>query len=242
LIAEACLSVAQTSAPGTARRQRAWLVAADTAWADRRVGQLRRALEVGDRGSGPWGVRGSGAGWPRNGFLPQTLRWRLVRRLVALGDDPSLIDLELTVDTDPDSWLSAEIAAAAEGSLAAKRLALDRLLDPAHLPAGALAPFAEGLWQPHQDAVLVDIAASFLDRLPGAVSAGGTARAARLARWAFPTSGLTAATVRQAKDLADRVDLPEVVRLALADQAFEAERALRVSAGRDDRAARRGQA
>ncbi len=162
---------------------------------------------------------------------PQALRWQALTRLVALGAvGEAQIAAERARDPDPDADRSATVARAAVGSVHAKRTALDALLSTDAVPIGALPMLAVALWQPHQHELLAPLVDELLDRLPGALEAGGPARAMRLARWCLPEYPLGAGVVARVWELAADDVLPDVARSALADQAALAERRSRAAA------------
>ncbi len=210
IIADRCLELIG-AASGPVPASEVWAVLAGTAATPDQLAALDGALAVGS--------------------LPASVRWDAVTRLIAAGAaDPAVADVELRGDPDPDAWVAAESARAAASAPEAKQRALALLLDPAGVPVARIAQLAAGLWQPLQDAALADLAVSFLDRLPAAIAAGGTARALRLAQWGFPTSGLTVAVGHSAGALGKDRSLPLAVRVVLTDQAAVVERILRTAA------------
>ncbi|TCO26204.1 aminopeptidase N [Kribbella steppae] len=151
--------------------------------------------------------------------LPQTIRWRLITRRVALGlaDDTAA---ELARDHDPDARWYAAAARAAAPTPEAKSAALDLMLTAPGVPVAALRTFGQAFWQPRQSAVLAEFPMRFLDRLPGFGEQAGWPAAQRVALYAFPTVGITDAFLARALDL----DVPLLLRRALSDQAEQAAR------------------
>ncbi|MFG1815357.1 aminopeptidase N [Kribbella sp. NPDC049174] len=151
--------------------------------------------------------------------LPQTIRWRLITRRVALGlaDDTAA---ELARDHDPDAQWHAAAARAAAPTPEAKRAALDLMLTAPGVPVSALRSFGQAFWQPRQSAVLAGFPMRFLDRLPAFGEQAGWPAAQRAVLYAFPTVGITDAFLARAVDL----DVPLLLRRALTDQAEQAAR------------------
>ncbi|WP_427892216.1 M1 family aminopeptidase [Kribbella sp. GL6] len=151
-----------------------------------------------------------------NADLPQPIRWRLTTRLVALGAD-NRIDAEET--RDPDGHWQAAAARAAIPTTAAKTAALDLLLTAPGVPAAVLRTFGAALWHPRHDP---NHATEFLDRLIPFAHTTDWFTAARVARYAFPTTAdlpfLDA--VREAA-----AGAPPVLAQALQDQEETARRA-----------------
>jgi aminopeptidase N len=145
--------------------------------------------------------------------LPQSIRWRLITRRVALG----LAD-DTAADQDRDARWYAAAARAASPTKEAKHAAVELLLSPPGAPAAVLRVFGLALWQPRQTAVLEGLPMRFLDRLPRFGEQAGWSAAQRVALYAFPTVGLTPAFLARACDL----DVPLLLRRTLTDQAEQA--------------------
>jgi aminopeptidase N len=151
--------------------------------------------------------------------LPQTVRWRLITRRVALGlaDDTAA---EQVHDQDPDGHWYAVAARAAAPTPEAKGTALDLLLTAPGVPVSILRSFGQALWQPRQTDVLAGLPMTFLDRLPALGEQAGWPAAQRVALYAFPTVAVSGAFLARAQQL----DVPLLLRRTLTDQAEQAAR------------------
>ncbi len=213
-IADRCLPMAADLRHTPAHRAAAWSAAARSACTAAQLDALAAALPTAD--------------------LPQPVRWEVATRLVSAEPPGSglvnrWIGAARRLDPDPDGWIAAAAAACAAPTDDAKDSGLALLFDHRRLPAGRIAQVAAALWQPLQPAASRRAAARYLAGLPGAVRAGGPARALRLVSGGFPTAGLDDDLVRAARRLADDRSLPAAVRSALTDEAALAERTIRTA-------------
>ncbi|MFD7160597.1 M1 family aminopeptidase [Kribbella sp. NPDC059898] len=152
--------------------------------------------------------------------LPQPIRWRLLTRLVALGAaGTDRIDAEQTRDPDPDAHWQAAAARAAIPTTAAKTAALDLLLTTPGVPAAVLRTFGAALWHPRHNTAH---APHFLERLIPFAHTTDWFTAARVARYAFPTTA-DLAFLDDVRELATAA--PPVLAQALQDQEETARRA-----------------
>ncbi|HZX01413.1 ERAP1-like C-terminal domain-containing protein, partial [Kribbella sp.] len=155
-----------------------------------------------------------------NADLPQPIRWRLLTRLIALGaGTDEQIDAEEARDPDPDATWQAAAARPAIPTAAAKNAALDLLLTAPGVPAAVLRTFGAALWHPRHD---TDHATEFLERLVPFAHATDWFAAARLARYAFPTTA-DIPFLDRVREVATAV--PPVLAQALQDQEELARRA-----------------
>jgi aminopeptidase N len=159
--------------------------------------------------------------------LPQPIRWRLLTRLVALGfAGADQIDAEQDRDPDPDADWQAAAARAATPTAPAKDAALDQLLTAPGVPTAVLRTFGAALWQPRQTILLAAYAAEFLERLVPFAEETDWFAAARVARYAFPTTAVDAVLVKRLRELASAPGPAPVLRQTLQDQAELTDRAL----------------
>ncbi len=154
------------------------------------------------------------------------LRWHLQVRLAALGrhDGRAVAELEET-DPDPDAWVRALAARAAQPDPGAKDEAWDALVPMSRVPLAAVGMVGRAFWQRGQDAVLASYADRFLAALPD-LGHHGMISAMAIPQFMFPLVGVGA-------DFPDRVvaatrpaEVNAVVRRTAASRADEGRRML----------------
>ena len=151
------------------------------------------------------------------------LRWAAVTRLVALGDETSIVDAELAVD--PAGADKAAGARAAAPTPEAKQAALDALLTPGDRRAYELYAIAENVWQAGQE----QLSQPFVERWFAGIGATAAFRdgwaLAGVASRSFPLAVAGAGTLPLAEaTLADTID--DRLRRELADSIWTWRRVL----------------
>ncbi|MEZ5094124.1 aminopeptidase N [Nocardioides sp.] len=150
--------------------------------------------------------------------LDPALRWDLVRRLVAGGDDPSLVDEELQRDRSTDGQLAGLRARAASPTDEAKRWAWTMLLT-ADLSGREFQALGRGLFHPGHHALVTDYLWGYLEAGPGWVAGHGQGFARTIAD-IFPWLPLPDAVVADFRAaLADTLagSVPTLLRRRWAD-------------------------
>lgn len=156
--------------------------------------------------------------------------WAAVERNCALGEAGGA-EIAALVDRSalPDATSRAARARAALPTVEAKTRALDAMLT-GEIAVG-LDTYGVALWQRHQDSLLVPFAQRYLSALPDCVAELGQDTAARIASFAFPSSGIDAAFLDRADALATSGDLPRRVSTPLRLRIDRLRRGLAVRSG-----------
>jgi len=157
-----------------------------------------------------------GQGLPEGLELDSELTWAVVRRLVALGGDPAVI--EQTLEHDRSS-ASAEHAARARASIptrAAKDAAWRLLISPSEASAYEVYATAGGFWVAGQEELTEPYVARFFAEIGTTADFRSGWALGQVAETAFPSLAATAGAVRAAEDLLAS-DLAVSVRRAVVD-------------------------
>ncbi|WP_226346261.1 aminopeptidase N [Agilicoccus flavus] len=167
-----------------------------------------------------------------DGSTEPSLRWTAVGRLVALGEDPGLVEDEARRDGSDAGRLAAITARAMIPTPAAKTAAWSLLVDgtPSNREWSA---GSAGFWTPGQDELTGDYIGRYLERAPGIAAERGQGFA-RLVGASGPVLPLPTGRLRGLRDgLAAALagDLPPVLRRQWDDLLDDTDRALAVRAG-----------
>lgn len=171
--------------------------------------------------------------WLADDTTEPSLRWIAVRRLVALGEDPAVIDRETERDRSDPGRLAAITARAAIPTAEAKAAAWAGLVEgtPSNREWSAA---TAGFWSAGQDALVAPYLGRYLAEAPRIAAERGQAFA-RLVGFTGPAMPLPTPALRELRDsLAAALDgeLHPVLRRTWNDLLDDLDRALRVrSAG-----------
>lgn len=173
----------------------------------------------------------AGRGLPEGMDLDQDLRWLAVRRLVLLGEDPSLVDEEYERDHTSTGRIAARRAWTARPDVASKRAALEMLLSDTEVTNHELYAIAENLFLPEQHDLTAGLVGPWAQVVRGLAEHRQGWVLPRLVRASAPTSHASAETRRLLVALGMDQDLPAVLvrpvaeALARVDQVLAAQEA-----------------
>ncbi|WP_165807013.1 aminopeptidase N [Nocardioides currus] len=145
------------------------------------------------------------AGWLSSGVAPagvavdQSLRWRVVTRLVTLGGSPSLVDEELARDASAAGAVAARTARAAVPDAAHKGAAWLTLFGT-ELSNREFTATSDGFWSAGQHALVAPYLRRYAQQVPALVARRGQAYAEVAGRLAFPRLPLPTADLRVLRD------------------------------------------
>jgi len=189
-----------------------------------------RALAQLSDDTGMLGSWLDGSALPLDLRVDDALRWALVRRLVTLGQDPSLIDGQLGRDDTASGHEHAAAARACVPTPQAKREALDAILQPSERRAYEIYEIAQALWTPEQ----TDLCAPLLDEYFAGIGATASFRQgwalARVAQMSFPRTLACPRTLALARGVLADPELNDRVRRELAEGVDMLERILAAQA------------
>jgi len=149
---------------------------------------------------------------------------------VTLGQDPSLIDGQLSRDDTASGHEHAAAARACVPTPQAKREALDAILQPSERRAYEIYEIAQALWTPEQ----TDLCAPLLDEYFAGIGATASFRQgwalARVAQMSFPRTLACPRTLALARGVLADPELNDRVRRELAEGVDMLERILAAQA------------
>ena len=199
-LADTCLALAQPDSP---RWRAAVRALARTATTDEQLAALRRL--AGD---------------------DVDLRWRATTREAALGRlDRAELESLTREDPDPDAWVRALAAEAAQADPAAKAAAWRAGMEDRTVPMGSLGEFASAFWQPGQREVLAPFADRYVEVLPE-LSRTGMLYAMSSSSFMFPVVGADEAGLERAVQAARRDDVSPLVGRTVEERADQVRRML----------------
>ena len=154
------------------------------------------------------------------------LRWRTMTREAALGRlDRAELDALTREDPDPDSWVRALAAQAAQADPAAKDAAWRAGMEDRTVPMGSLSELASAFWQPSQREVLAPFADRYVEVLPE-LSRTGMLYAMSTSSFMFPVVGSDEAGLARAVEAARRDDVSPLVGRTVVERADQVRRML----------------
>jgi aminopeptidase N len=204
-VADTCLMLAQADGP---RRHAAVRGLARTATTDEQLVALREL--AGD---------------------DSDLRWRALTRQAALGRlDRDELDALKAQDPDPDAWVRALAAEAAQPDVQAKTAAWQAGMLDRKVPMGSLGELATAFWQPGQAEVLAPFVDRYVEVLPD-LSRAGMLLAMATSAFMFPVVGVDVAGLLRAQVAARSDDVSPLVRRTVEERADQVRRMLAARAG-----------
>ena len=158
------------------------------------------------------------------------LRWRALTRSAALGrlDAAEVVALEKQ-DPDPDAWIKALTARAAQPDPAAKQEAWNALASGTAVPLGSTYVVAEAFWQSAQAEVLAPYGDRYLEEL-ATLGGGGMIPAMAASSGLFPRVGVDEAYLDRLGEAAAAPEVHPVVLRTVVERSDEQRRILRAQA------------
>jgi aminopeptidase N len=159
------------------------------------------------------------------------LRWRALTRQAALGrlDRDELAALKAQ-DPDPDAWVRALAAEAAQPDVEAKTAAWQAGMVDRKVPMGSLGELAAAFWQPSQGEVLAPFVDRYAEVLPE-LSRAGMLLAMSTSAFMFPLVGVDETGLLRALEAARRDDVSPLVRRTVEERVDQVRRMLAARAG-----------
>ncbi len=154
------------------------------------------------------------------------LRWRALIRQAALGRlDRDELEALKAQDPDPDAWVRALAAEAAQPDAAAKTTAWQAGMVDRKVPMGSLGELASAFWQPGQPEVLAPFVDRYVEALPD-LSRAGMLLAMTTSGWMFPVVGVDEAGLLRAQEAARSDDVSPLVRRTVEERVDQVRRML----------------
>ena len=154
------------------------------------------------------------------------LRWSVLARHAALGRlDRAELEALIGRDPNPDAWVRALSAEAAQPDGDAKSAAWQAAMVDRTVPVGSLAELAAAFWQPAQYDVLAPFASRYAELLPE-LSRAGMLTAMTTSAAMFPVVGIDSAGLAVALEAARRADVSPLVRRTVEERADQVRRML----------------
>ncbi|MFJ8695226.1 aminopeptidase N [Streptomyces roseolilacinus] len=196
-----------------------------------RLTAVRHFVDCTDRTGTLHAWLGDGA-VPGGPDLDPELRWRVLRRLAALGaTDEAAIDAELDRDPSATGQEGAARCRAALPTPEAKDTAWERMFHDDTLSNYLFNATAEGFWQPEQADLLAPYVPRYYPEATALAARRGPAIATAAGRHAFPGYAVTRENLRLGDEHLDTADLTPALRRQLVDRLDDLRRALRVREG-----------
>ena len=162
---------------------------------------------------------------PEGLVLDSELTWGLVRRLVSLGGDPSLVEQTLARDASSAAAVHAARARASVPSAAAKQAAWALLMEPSDRSAYEVYATGEGFWVAGQEELTEDYVRRYFAEVAGTARFRSGWALGRTAETAFPALAATEQAVQRATETL-QTELAAPLRRALVDGTDQLSRAL----------------